>query len=369
MGTRVCFVAPHVYGYFAPDAGHTGGGAERQVHLLSTTLAEHFDVHVVVGDFGQPRREVRDGVTLHRAYPLQSRQHPLQPVKHFLLLGEAMRRADADLYIYRGGPRNAGFVYLLTRLLRSKWLVHIASDANIKTRPERLSAVRYWLFNRSIIDADLLVAQSERQQNLLEDCYGAEAEVIPNGYPVASDVPPFEAREYFLWVGGLHEEEKRVHRYLDLAELLPETKFRLAGPVATDSDHQAELFERVQSLGNVEMTGAIQPHEIHEQYRHATALVNTSAFEGFPNTFLEAWRQGTPVLGLDVDPKRYLPLQTADGYANGDLQSLAATCRVLATNPEQWQSWANESRSLFEANLSIDSVADRYADVIRNEVQ
>ena len=365
MTARVCFVCPRAYGYFDPEQGFTGGGAERQIYLLSTALADRFDVHVVVGDYGQLRREHREGVTLHRAYPLQDRQSPLQPVKHLGILARAMGRADADAYVFRGNPRNAGFVWLVTRLLRRPWVYHVANDDHIESRPGTLPAPVGKLFETALGRAAVVVAQTDRQQALLGRKYGLDATVVPNGYPPASAPLPATDREYLLWVGRLHEREKRPHLYLDLAERLPELECRLVGPVDEGDPYEQRIAERARELDNVTMCGEVSPREIHEQYRRAIALVSTSRHEGFPNVFLEAWRQATPVASLAVDPGRFLGAEVPACHADGSMDRLAEVCTRLATDTAYASEVGTAVREHFEATYSMTAVTDRYADAVR----
>lgn len=357
----VCFVSPHVYGYFNSAQGYTGGGAERQIYLLSTALAEDTNVHVVVGDYGQAKTEQYEGVTLHRAYPLHPRQSIIQPVKHFFILGAAMRRADADVYVYRGSPRNAAFVYLWTRLLNRKWVYNMASDEHITTYTTSWPVQR--LFNRSLRDADAIIAQTNRQQQILAESYGVDSTVVPNGYP-SSKTGDTVDREYLLWVGRFHEEQKQPHRLLEVAAQLPEQNFRLVGPVDDSVPYQREVRNRARNMPNVEFIGAVPPDQIHEQYRHAIAVVNTSNHEGFPNTFLEAWRQETPVVSLNIEPGRYLDDSIDSLYAGGDVDRLVELCERLATDPSYRQKIGETSHTYFEKHYDIKQVAGRYRSVL-----
>jgi glycosyltransferase involved in cell wall biosynthesis len=358
MTTRICFIAPHIYGYFNAEYGYTGGGAERQLYLLSTALADRFDVHVVVGDYGQPERERRDGVTLHRTYPLRERQSAFQPAKHVALLFDAMQRANATLYIHRGRPRNAAISYLLTEVLGSDWVYHVANDSYLDGRPGSLATPLEWLYRRSLQHAASVVAQTTHQATLLEEDYGVTGEVIPNGYPPAMNPMPHEDREYVLWVGRLEKEQKRPHRFLDLAEEIPEETFRLVGPASDSSAYHRELTARAEALDNVEVYGPVPPMKIHEQYRNAKVLVTTSDYEGFPNTFLEAWRQETPVVSLDIDLSRFGGDEHC--YAAGKLRRLEAVTRKLCADTEKRSALGRADRKRFEANFDIDTVAERY---------
>lgn len=361
---RVCFVCPQVYGYFDTELGFTGGGAERQVYLLSTSLADRFDVHVVVGDYGQPQTEQREGVTLHRGYPLQPRQSSLQPVKHLGLLARAMWQASADVYLYRGSPRNAGFVWLASRFLRCPWVYHVANDEYLQSRPAALPLPIRTLFETALDRASGIVAQTGRQQAILDRKYGVEATVIPNGYPVASEPLPASDREFLLWVGRLNKRQKRPHLYLDLAERVPDTECRLVGPVDETDPYQCRIEERANGIQNVVACGELPPQEIHDQYRRAIALVSTARYEGFPNVFLEAWRQATPAVSLDVDTGRFLDTDVPDGYADGSMDRLDRLCAQLIADSEHRRRVGTAAQRYFESNYALGTVVDRYANFI-----
>lgn len=356
---RVCFVALSAYPYFTPDAPVTAGGAERQLYVLSQAFDPGLDVHFIVGDYGQARTLRHDGVTLHRAYAPDPTSGGAAQWQKFLTLGTAMRRADADIYVYRGYPKKAAVVYALTRLLGAKWVYNVADDANLTRQPETAGEPFRTVFKRGLRDADGIISQTPAQQALLSDRFGVKSTVVPNGYPPTEQVTSRDEREYFLWVGRIDEEQKRPHLYLNLAERHPEATFRLVGPRDMTDSYHRRISKRAAALENVQDIGGVSPDAVHPHYRKAIALVNTSSHEGFPNTFLEAWRQETPVLSLDIDPGVYIQVEPA-GYCNGSLNMLAEKLNQLAADEDTWREYAEPAMQYFEANLTIDKTATQY---------
>lgn len=358
----ICFIIPSVYGYFSSNSGLTGGGAERQLYLLSQELKESYDVHFVVDDFNQPATERRQGVTLHRAVfsgESKSRLNILRTVF------SAMRNANADVYIDRNPPRTASITYTFSRLIRSRWIYNIANDANISNRPESLSVPFQLWFRHAVMNADAVIAQTEHQTSLLNERYNKDSAVVPNGYPLAESVVPHDKRTYFLWVGRLSEEQKQPHLFLDLAESLPEYSFVLVGPADNDEYHQ-QILDREQCLENVRYDGPVDPEEIYAYYEEAIALVNTSAFEGFPNTFLEAWRVATPVISLNVPHSRLTEDANEFGYANGDSVKMKEITNQLAEDRELCSSIGFSNQQSMETSLEISEVASQYKTAIES---
>ena len=95
--------------------------------------------------------------------------------------------------------------------------------------------------------------------------------------------------------------EKRFEWLLDIAEQCPEMIFDVVGASNTDSDYASNLVKRACEIRNVKMHGRISHQEMPAYYRSSDILCCTSAYEGFPNTFLEAWSVGVPVVST-FDP-------------------------------------------------------------------
>lgn len=366
---RVCFVSMHSLGYFVDGYGVTGGGAERQLSLLAAALAERFDVHVVVADYGQPQRMRRNGVVLHRSYDPEAESSPTTRLGWLATLARTLHRVDADAYVHRGTPAFAAVVSTLTRALGKPWVYNVANDANITERPAELGALRRRLFDGGLGAAAEIIAQTPKQAAMIQERYDREPATVPNGYPPADRTADYADRAYVLWVGRLDETQKRPHLFVDLAEALPDTEFRLVGPAGEDEAYHRRLLDRVNALDNCRYEGAVAPDEIHDYYRAAHCLVSTSAHEGFPNTFLEAWRVGTPVVSLAVDPARIAREDSVDGFADGDFEQFVEIVSQVASDETTRRRRGERGRTVFEDRFGITAVAEQYGDVLGRLVE
>src|SRR5688572_3425823 len=107
---RLCFYAPQLYPVTARGEIELVGGAEVIQWSLARGLAERgFDVSVATGDYGQPARVEREGVSLIRTFSPQS---GVRIIRFFYpRLWKAtttLLRARADVYVVQGSSIEAG---------------------------------------------------------------------------------------------------------------------------------------------------------------------------------------------------------------------------------------------------------------------
>jgi len=365
---KVCFISLSAYGYFNENAP-AGGGAQRQLYFLSTELTNTFDVHFVVGDYGQSKVEHREEVTLHRAYTPDRSASTTQRAKQLVHLWNALKRADADVYITRCPPHKLNKLFLLIKLLDRPIVHHIATDEFVGPLSKRTSKLHQEIYPRALQECEVVV-QTQKQADTLQQHWHTDATIIPNGYPEASIIDTYESREHFLWVGRLDETEKRAQLFLDLADELPDQKFIMIGAPEKDDQYTSELIQRANNMANVIYTGRVPPSEVHEYYQCAIALINTSIQdkEGFPNTFLESWRYGTPVLSLDIDLIRFLNNDEITGYSHGQFETLVSLAKEFASSINKRQEAGISSHKIYNQKYKLSPVAKSYERLIKGIV-
>jgi glycosyltransferase involved in cell wall biosynthesis len=94
-----------------------------------------------------------------------------------------------------------------------------------------------------------------------------------------------------------------------------------------------ELTQRMQCTANLEYLGPRTQAEVNAILANAHVFVNTSAREGFPNTFIQAWSREVAVVSLHVNPDGLLTTQGLGMFCGGSQQKLASNVRQLLADP------------------------------------
>ena len=113
-------------------------------------------------------------------------------------------------------------------------------------------------------------------------------------------------REYIAWM-GIFQSQKNIPALLRIVLNNPLHKFQIAGSDGSVMDKKTQLaVVKLKECQNVQFVGYLTRDKVQTFFSNAIVLLNTSHYEGFSNTFLEAFSVGTPVISLRVNPDKIL---------------------------------------------------------------
>jgi glycosyltransferase involved in cell wall biosynthesis len=134
----------------------------------------------------------------------------------------------------------------------------------------------------------------------------------------------------------------------------------IGGPSA-DRDAR-EYFSRIEaeakSIPNVEFLGFLPYREADKHFDDAVLFVNTADYEGFPNTFLQAWARGVPTVSfVDCNARdSFGPI----GLIARDFTAMRDFVTRLAGDEAAKTLHGERCKQYFLANHSLPPVIERY---------
>jgi glycosyltransferase involved in cell wall biosynthesis len=128
---------------------------------------------------------------------------------------------------------------------------------------------------------------------------------------------------------------KQPELFLDLARRLPQERCVMV--LMKDAVHEdllAAIKARAASLPNLTLREDLPLSEVDRLMEQAKLFINTSTYEGFPNTFVQAAMRGVPIMSLTVDPDGVLSRHGIGLCAGGSFERLVeATGQVCVSEP------------------------------------
>jgi glycosyltransferase involved in cell wall biosynthesis len=361
MNKSICFISRTAHFVLFNETEKLIGGAEFQQVVLAKALRKRgWRVSFITEKYGNITSTEADGITVFPVIDYKSgNRYVRRTVSIPFQLWKAMRIADAHFYYHRNPGPFTAVIGLCCKAAGKKFILAGANDANFDRKNEL--NVKYFLdvleIKYGIKLAEKIILQNKKQKYLLKKHYGRDGLIFHNLYdpPTSIDRLPDLSRSTdkprLLWVGRL-ARQKRPELCLKLAERLPDFEIIIVGSRTLEHELTQKFKKAVVFFKNITFTGHLPLSKVEELFDSAHAFVNTSFVEGFPNTFLQAWSRGLPVISF-VDPDDLI--RDFDlGIKVSNIDEMADAIRKKLNEKDTYLQQTQKIKSFFDRTFNVD---------------
>ncbi|MEO8464138.1 MAG: glycosyltransferase family 4 protein [Gammaproteobacteria bacterium] len=339
------------------------GGSEYQAMVLVDYLLKEYDVQItylttecdpefVPPNYRLVRFSAKRGI---RRYGLF--------FDLFRLYG-ALKREAPDVIYQQVASAHTGIAAFYAKRRKCRMVWRLASDSDIAPgrsswlQPHRI--IERWFLRYGILNADVIAAQTKHQQRLLADRFGRSDTVVVRNFHPAPTAPVVNAagsKRTIVWIGNI-KPLKGPEVFIRLAARFAQrvdVEFVMIGAPMGKESWLAEISSMSAALPNFRRLGELSQDEVNAVLCHSYALVNTSDYEGFSNTFIQSWMRGVPVVSLAVNPDGLFDAQGI-GLVSGSEQQLYADISKLLDDPDLVRAMGQRARAFALQEFSENNI-------------
>ncbi len=352
------------------------GGAEIQAFQLAKYLSNSgHDVYYIY-EGKEDNNFKKYGIkwfTIKRWFPGTLKK---SPIITYIKMRNILDSIEPDIIYKRSAQRHTGFLGGYCKRRKSKLVFAVSSDNQCKS----FFRNDYFLFPYDFLvekfriygvrNSDLIIAQHEKQKNMLKENFNLDSIVIPNSHKVPEGPFKKEKPPIISWIANI-KKWKKPELFLDLAEKFEDysAKFIMAGRPAVDDDYQQSIESKANSLSNTKYLGEISFEETNKLLSKSTIFVNTSLpREGFPNTYIQAWMRNTPVVTLNFDPDDILK-EKKIGIHSNKFEKLVSDVKYLLENKDVRDEMGERAREHAVKNYDLEKIGKKYLEIFEELVE
>lgn len=259
-----------------------------------------------------------------------------------------------QIVISRGADRVAYPLAVLSRLFGVKYVFFGASDVNFEPGKELMAGGSHnrKLWQKAVKKMYHIVVQNQHQHDTLQENYGKESLVLFNIWGEVCGNNVETKPTDVVWVAN-HRPLKRPEWIIDAARVLPNIDFTMVGGASDNKQYYEKIKKTAQGIPNLHFLGPRSFMDTNAIVSRAKILCCTSTFEGFPNTFLQAWASGIPVVST-VDPSGVISFNNLGKVINS-FNGFINVLQGLLTDAELYYSLCANVNKHFKQNHSADT--------------
>lgn len=365
---KICFFSIKAYPLFNKTCADTFGGAEIQLYQLAKKLSadDNFKVSFFVADVGQRLVEKYGKIRVVKAYPLQNRKkrffgkiyHGIYKKIVFLF---KLALVNPDICIHRAAGIETGILAFYCKFFGKKFIYMTAHEFDCSGEYEKKNKFSGKSYAYGIRNASMIITQNREHQKLLKENYGLESVILKSNY----EIPEYEndKKSFILWVARL-DDWKQPEIYINLAKEFPGEKLIMVAPIANNNGYAEKIVMEARKVGNIELIPGVPFEEIGKYFKKSRLFINTSRYEGFPNTFVQAAMFGTPIISLSVNPDNFLNEWNCGYCAEGSEEKLRQYVGKLLTDESDWQEKSKNAYRYAKENHDMEKNIKKLKEII-----
>lgn len=348
------------------------GGAEIQVRYLhDACLAAGWEVHFIYEEKGKPINP-RNQVFLH---PIKRKVLYKGCGKGWFLyknqIQQALNKIQPDVIYTRLGNSWVGFAAQYAKAHGIRHIHALASDNDVEKRlghrpfyPFFSQIETYWM-NDGLKNATRLIAQNEYQQTKAKLRFGQEAIIVNQMTPSVSEdtIQKDNSILKVLWVANFKrtkQPELFVKAVKTLTETIDNVEFYMCGRAPKEYER---LMAEIEHIPHLHYLGPLSLEEVFDLMSKSHILVNTSEFEGFSNTFVQAWMRKMMVISMHSNPNEIITKQRI-GMMAPDLETLISCLRQAISTPSDTFDMGEKAYTYAIENHSVENNINKILDLL-----
>ncbi|MBD3342223.1 MAG: glycosyltransferase [Candidatus Lokiarchaeota archaeon] len=350
------------------------GGSELQNTVICNYLEKKgFDVHFLF----HYKKDIKSD-NFHTYRYLFRKKYNRYLFTDFFQIYRLISKINPDIIYKRGINYITGIGTLYCKINRIPFIAHIASERDVNVFSKRIlrnyaQYVKVYfdeLINRYVIsNSNFIVAQAEYQSNLMKKNYKREANlIIPNMHFYPTEFIKRNNGEIkILWIANF-KKLKQPEKFIELAKELKDgnAKFIMIGRTSPNKWSQ-DLINEIKNINNLSYIGEQSIEEVNKLLAGGHIFVNTSLYEGFPNTFIQAWMRKVPVVSLNIDPDDVLKTNRI-GYHSKSFDKMVEDVNTLIENSALREDIGNKAQEYAFKNHSMQNI-EKLIQLIENDTK
>ncbi|MGY6521480.1 MAG: glycosyltransferase [Mongoliitalea sp.] len=309
----IFFIDRYIHKLILKKEEATGGASVQSLAWINGFGSLGFDVYLA--KFVNSELDVKENYRwIKQAYlynPTKLKKRLVWFTYRFPRTYQAIKKSKCQ-FVYTSMPNWTSFFHgIICKLLGIKHIIRTANDKNIDFTLDKTIKWKDRVFiNLAYLTSDLILAQNNFQYSELKRKFPKKRiEKIGNPIVLKNSflTPRIKMEGYIAWVGNFRYQ-KNFKLLFEIAKSNPQEQFKIAGKSLLNLDSETSYYhEQLKQLSNVEFVGTIPQENILHFFKDAKFLLNTSRFEGFSNTFLEAMMTGLPIISpIHINPDKII---------------------------------------------------------------